>query len=153
MILNSNEKCMLLGRQACREMGGKLRKKPEESFELTRWNEHLTEAKRKRLLMEEKREGKSVAAKRKSTVTYEKNVKRVKVSDENQSFEETKRNEGGEEENSKDHGQQPGRKGCPMEKEDPEIIVMEDPVKKNTDADLSRESAVKVREIKGNISK
>ncbi|CAL1683883.1 unnamed protein product [Lasius platythorax] len=87
-------------------------------------------------------------------MTYAKNVKRAKVSDEKLSFDETKKNDGDkEEEVSKDHGQQPGRRGCPMEEEDPEIIVMEDPVKKNTDADLSRESAVKVREIKGNRSK
>ncbi|KMQ91596.1 reverse ribonuclease integrase [Lasius niger] len=154
MILSSNEICMLLGRQACREMGGKLREKPENKFELTRWSEHLTEATRKRLLMEEEREEKNVAEKRKSAMTYAKNVKRAKVSDEKLSFDETKKNDGDkEEEVSKDHGQQPGRRGCPMEEEDPEIIVMEDPVKGNTDADLSRESAVKVREIKGNKSK
>lgn len=73
---------MLLGRQACREMGGRLREKTKENFELTRWSEHLTKTTRKRLLMEEEKEAKQLPEKRKSTITYAENVKRTKISDE-----------------------------------------------------------------------
>lgn len=80
MILNNSEICVLLGRQACREMGKKLQETPEISFELTRWDKHLTEATKKLLLREEEKEERRVPEKRKSTMSYIKYAKRAKTS-------------------------------------------------------------------------
>ncbi|KMQ82220.1 hypothetical protein RF55_23754 [Lasius niger] len=150
MILSSNEICALLGRQACRELGGKLREKPEKNFELKRWSEHLSEATKKRLLEEEKKEEVKLPGKRKSTLTCAKYAKRAKNSNEKQFSDGTKNIT--KDEHPKDHGQFETRED-PAEKENPKITMIEDPVKKNADAAESYSNAVKVRDKKGNISK
>ncbi|KMQ83166.1 retrotransposable element tf2 protein type 3 [Lasius niger] len=51
MILNKEEEiCVLFGRHACKEMGRKLSKLPKGNDELTRWDIHLTEQDRKKML-------------------------------------------------------------------------------------------------------
>ncbi|KMQ90526.1 reverse ribonuclease integrase [Lasius niger] len=125
MILNNDVSCALLGREACRELGGKLREKPQEISELKRWSEHLTEATRKRLLMEEEREKEKSLKKRKGTITYAKDIKRTKISDERFISDEMRKN--AKEEYTKDHGYQFERRKDTAAIKEPDIVTIEDP--------------------------
>ncbi|KMQ93588.1 hypothetical protein RF55_6308 [Lasius niger] len=82
MILNKEEKiCVLFARHACKEMGRKLSKLPKGNSELTRWDIHLTEQDRKKMLKQrEKEEEEQKAVKRKSTKSYIVYSKRAKIS-------------------------------------------------------------------------
>ncbi|CAL1672655.1 unnamed protein product [Lasius platythorax] len=152
MILNNDVSCALLGREACRELGGKLREKPQENSELKRWSEHLTEATRRRLLMEEEQEKEKSPRKRKSTIAYAKDVKRTRISDENFISNETRKNT--KEEHAKDHGHQFEMEKDPAATKEPDIVTIEDPEEEGESrAAQSRESAVRVRNLKGNLSK
>ncbi|KMQ89606.1 retrotransposon ty3-gypsy subclass, partial [Lasius niger] len=151
MILSSDEICALLGRQACRELGGKLKEKPEESLELKRWDEHLSEATRKRLLEEEKKEKEESQGKRKNTWPCTEYAKRTKVSHDQRYSSEK---EGETMDKNPGNDEQHTMEGDPARKEDPDVILMEDPTEENAEITEKRQnSAVIVRERKGNISK